>query len=260
GLQRLYALQNLDGGWGWWPNESSSPSLTAYVLLGLVEARRADFAVDARTIDLAVAFLKQWLEFSTDDAPASRDERAFVLYALAEAGQGDMGRTVLLYDKRADMSLYAKAYLAMTLNILDPQGTTRLTTLSNELVNAAQLSATGAHWQEKLHAKWAMNTDTRTTAIILRALVQIAPKNPLLPQVVRWLMTARSTGRWETTQENVWAIWALTDYMLATGEFQADYAYELLVNDVNWAKGRVTKETLDDPILVRVPVGRLLSG
>ncbi len=260
GLQRLYALQNLDGGWGWWPNEASHPSLTAYVLLGLVEARRADFAVDSRTIDLAVAFLQQWLEFAKGDDSASRDERAFVLYALAEAGQGDMGRTVLLYDKRADMSLYAKAYLAMTLNILDPQGTTRLTTLSNELINAAQLSATGAYWQEKLRAKWAMNTDTRTTAIILRALVQIAPKNPLLPQVVRWLMTARSTGRWETTQENVWAIWALTDYMVATGEFQADYAYELSVNDVNWAKGRVTKETLDEPVLVRVPVGRLLFG
>jgi hypothetical protein len=260
GLQRIYSLQDLDGGWGWWRTEKSSPMLTAYVLLGLNEAKRADFVVDDSTIDMAVRYLKQWLDLAKADTRSARDERAFVLYALAEAGSGDLGRAVLLYDKRADMSLYAKGYLAMTLSLLDPKETSRLTTLSNELVNAALLSSTGSHWQEATQDRWAMNTDTRTTAIILRALVQLSPKNPLLPNAVRWLMTARSTGRWETTQENVWAIWALTDYMVATGELQADYEYNLLVNGIGWAEGRVTAENVEDARLVRVPVGRLLAG
>lgn len=260
GLQRIYSLQNLDGGWGWWTFEASSPMLTAYVLLGLHEAKRADFLVHQPVMDAAAGFLRQWLDQEPQPTRRARDERAFVLYVLAEVGQGDLGRTVLLYDQRADMSLYAKAYLAMTLALLDPTEASRLTTLTNELANAALLSATGAHWEETVKDKWAMNTDTRTTAIILRALVAVSPRNPLLPNVVRWLMTARSTGRWETTQENVWAIWGLTDYMVATGELQADYAYSLLINGVGWAEGRVTAENVEEAVLVRAPVGRLLAG
>ncbi|MFH1084898.1 MAG: MG2 domain-containing protein, partial [Chloroflexota bacterium] len=47
GLQRIYALQNLDGGWSWWSNGTSSPELTAYVLVGLSLAKGADFNVSA---------------------------------------------------------------------------------------------------------------------------------------------------------------------------------------------------------------------
>ena len=46
GLQRLYAKQNLDGGWGWYGNERSNPTTSAYVMLGLIEAHQADFGVD----------------------------------------------------------------------------------------------------------------------------------------------------------------------------------------------------------------------
>ena len=36
GLQRLYAQQHYDGGWGWWTYDESNPYLTAYVLHGHV--------------------------------------------------------------------------------------------------------------------------------------------------------------------------------------------------------------------------------
>ncbi|MFN8457890.1 MAG: hypothetical protein U0401_25105 [Anaerolineae bacterium] len=58
GLQRLYSQQHMDGGWGWWSSDSSDPFLTAYVLLGLVEARRSDFTVDQTAIDTAVSYLQ----------------------------------------------------------------------------------------------------------------------------------------------------------------------------------------------------------
>ena len=259
-LQRLYALQNLDGGWGWWPEDDSSPTLTAYVILGLTEAQRSYFAVDQGVVDRGIAYLYQWLDKKIVDSRWHRDRRATVLYVLAEAGEGDLGRTVALYDQRANMDLFAKAYLAMALQLLDPNETSRPSVLLNDLVDSAILSATGAHWEEQYRTRWAMNTDTRTTAIVLRALVRLQPENSLLPNVVRWLMTARSSGRWETTQENVWSILALTDYMVATGELTADYAYSLWVNGAKEAGGTVTQETVDRAIRVVVAASELYPG
>ncbi|MEA3406795.1 MAG: Ig-like domain-containing protein [Chloroflexota bacterium] len=256
-LQRIYTTQNLDGGWGWWKNDDSSPILTGYVLLGLTEARRGGFAVDDEVSSRAIQYLQEWLNGETEDTRAYWDQRATVLYALAEADEGDLGRSVALFEERDKLSLYSRAYLAMTLQLLNPEEDSRLNTLVNELVDAAIVSATGAHWEEVERVGLSMNTDTRTHAIVLRALVRIQPENEILPMAVRWLMTARESGRWETTQENVWAILALTDYMLATGELKGDYDYTLMVNDEKEADGTVTPQKLEQPIRSQISMENL---
>lgn len=254
-LQRLYAAQNLDGGWGWWAGQRSSPFITAYAVLGLAQARRADLAVDADVLARATRYLRDWL--NTTSRTPSPEERAFVLYALAEAGDGDLGRTVALYDERHDLALYARSLLASTLYILQPEETDRLETLANELSDAAILSATGVHWEEDtLHSRW-MNTNVRTTAMVLRALLQVAPDSGLLPGAVRWLMAVRENARWSTTQENVWSILALTGYMVNTGELQAEYDYDLWINGVLEASEGVTAATVDVATELEVPTSAL---
>ncbi len=260
GLQRIYSAQNLDGGWGWWPDRAADPALSAYVILGLSEAQRAGLAVDSDTMSRGIVYLNDWLEVPAVQTRIWRDQRAMVLYALAEAGEGDLGRTVTLFEQRSDMSLFAKAYLAMTLQILDPDEPTRRDTLVNELGDAALLSAAGAHWEEAVPARWAMNTDTRTTALVLRALVRLQPDHTLLPHAVRWLMAARESGRWETTQENAWSILALTDYMLSTGELLADYDYEVLLNGVSQGVASVSSSNVRDTRRAEVPVSALEPG
>ncbi|MFO7917471.1 MAG: Ig-like domain-containing protein [Anaerolineae bacterium] len=253
-LQRIYTTQNPDGGWGWWKNDDSSPILTSYVLLGLIEARRGDFVVDKEVTDKAVNYLQEWLNERTRDTQAYWDQRATVLYALAEADDGDLGRSVTLFEKRDKLSLYSRAYLAMTFHLLDPEEESRPNTLVNELVDEAIVSATGAHWEEDQRIGLSMNTDTRTHAIVLRALARLQPENELLPMAVRWLMTARRSGRWETTQENVWSILALTDYMTATEELEGNYTYTLKVNDEQKASEKVTPKRLDTPIHRQIPM------
>ncbi|MBN1401312.1 MAG: Ig-like domain-containing protein [Anaerolineae bacterium] len=258
-MQRIYALQNLDGGWGWWAGQESSPELTAYVVLGLSQAKAAGFAVDGNVLDRGLSYLYEWLDLDMEDTRAYRDRRASVLYALAEAGRGDLGRSVALYDDGGSLSLYAKAYLAMALRLLDPDETSRPQALANELMDAALLSATGMHWEEAERSPWAMNTDTRTTAIVLRALLRVQPEasDGVLPNVVRWLMLARRSGRWETTQENVWAILALTDFMVSTGELAGEYDYALTINGETEAQGQVTAANLEEVVEALVPMGAL---
>ena len=219
--QSQHALQrtkHTDGGWGWFVQDDSNPLVTAYALIGLVEAQRSGFAVEQSVLDRAATFVTGSLRtIKPQDEQWVVNRQAFLLYALARTGHGDFQRVVRLYDERETMSLYAKAYLALTFHLLAPDDT-RAMELVNDLSSALVVSATGAHWEESYTDWWNWNTDTRTTALGLMALAQIDPQNDLLPNVVRWLMVARSADAWETTQETAWAVMALTEWMTLTGE------------------------------------------
>ncbi|MER3514585.1 MAG: hypothetical protein C4310_09510, partial [Chloroflexota bacterium] len=93
-----------------------------------------------------------------------------------------------------------RALLALALK-LNESDESRIRTLLSDLQNGAITSATGMHWEEANTDYWNWNTDTRSTAIILDAFARLDPENALNPNIVRWLMVARRTGYWETTQE-----------------------------------------------------------
>ncbi len=259
GLQRLYSQQHFDGGWGWWVRDDSNPFLTAYVLLGLVEADRAGFSVDENAIFSAVDYLQASLITPTDVQASWRVNRqAFILYALAEAGSGDMGRNVALFNQRENLDLFGRAYLALAMHILDPEAD-QIDTLLNDINSAAIVSATGAHWEEANVDYFSMNTDTRSTAIIIAALSRLDPDNGLLPNAVRWLMTIRENGgHWETTQETAWAIIGLTDWMVTTGELDGEYRWAVTLNGDSLGDDSVGAENIDETTKLQVEVGELL--
>jgi uncharacterized protein YfaS (alpha-2-macroglobulin family) len=259
GLQRIYARQGVDGGWGWWPNDESSLAVSAYVVFGLAKAKQAGFLVDKNVLDRGVKFLRSNLGTSTKTSDATQwqlNTQAFIVYALAEAGDKQPNRAGALYEQREKLSLFAKGYLALALGLInDGASADRIKTLLADLSSKAIVSATAAHWEEGWVDYWNMNSDTRTTSIALAALARLDPKNSLGPATVRWLMQARKADRWETTQENAWAIMALTDWMLATGELEGDYSWQVLLNDVVLGKGAVTPATVGDPTTLRADVG-----
>jgi uncharacterized protein YfaS (alpha-2-macroglobulin family) len=271
-LQRIYTQQHYDGGWGWWLNDESDAFLTAYVLLGLNEAKRAGFAVDQEVMDRAARFLSGSLKRPAElkqPPPLSpptlggmkggANTQAFILYVLAECGKGDLGRSVALYERRQMLGNYGKAYLAMALGILAPEQRERVDAILSDLTSAAVLSATGAHWEEETADYWTMNTDTRSTAIVLAALARLSPDSGIAPNVVRWLMVARKEGHWLSTQETAWSLIALTDWMVATGELEADYAYRVSLNQKVLSEGRVTKADVRETRKLQVEVAQLLK-
>ncbi len=199
---------------------------------------------------------------STGAAPAQHtfdaNQQAWLLYVLAEGGRTDAALLNDLYERRAALSHYARAYLAMALHIANPADE-RIQTLLSDLNNAAIVSATGAHWEEQYRDYWSMNTDTRSTAIILAALVRLAPESELNPNIVRWLMVAREGGIWESTQETAWALMALTDWMVHTGELQASYEYGVWLNEQEQSVGMITPDAVTESIKLRIAVADLLQ-
>jgi hypothetical protein len=259
GLQRLYNNQHPDGGWGWWVNDESNPTVSAWVVFGLVKAQQAGFSVDRAVIQNGAHFLNNQLGSTgrlRNTWQANR--QAFMLYVLAEAGQPDVGRTTVLFDSRDKLSLYGRAYLALTFHLIDPDERSQIDTLLSDINNAAILSATGAHWEEGYTDWWNWNTDTRSTAIVLDTLARLDPENDLAPNAVRWLMVARTAGRWETTQETAWSLIALTDWMAFTGELQGDYGWGVQLNGELLAQDNVTRENIQDETTLRVEIKDLL--
>jgi uncharacterized protein YfaS (alpha-2-macroglobulin family) len=260
GLQRLYSQQHVDGGWGWWLQDSSDPYVTAYVLLGLVEARRAGFTVDQGVIDSAIAYLQTNLIAPKDiAAPWQGNRQAFILYVLAEAGASDLSRSVALFEQRQLLDIFGRAYLALSMYLADPT-TRQINTLLADITDAAIVSASGAHWEEETVDYYAMNTDIRSTAIVITALSRIQPDNPVLPQALRWLMSVRQEGsHWATTQENAWAIIGLTDWLVVSGELQADYDWRVSLNAREVGRGSADQANLDQTQQMQVEVKDLLA-
>ena len=261
GLEKLYQRQNSDGGWGWWDGDRSSPTLTAYAVFGLLRVREVGFTVRDSVIELGLDALERSL-LSRDnlDATWEANRQAWILYVMALGGRSSAitQHVSALFEDRAKLSHYAKAYLALSMALI-PKAADSLETLTSDLVNAAIFSATGAHWEEASADWWAMNTDTRSTAIILDALVQLDPDNPLLANIVRWLMVARRDGIWETTQETAWALIALTDWMVATGELRGSFALSASLNRDLLHEGRATPETIRESTLLTVRAAEMLT-
>jgi hypothetical protein len=260
GLDKLYRQQNPDGGWGWWhraENWRSNPHVSAYVVFALVKAQQTGWSVKAEVLDQGVAYLRSEVQAVSDyEHYRQANRQAWLLYVLAEAGAAPQATLDELYEHRDKLSTYARAYLAQALWLRDADDA-RLATLLSDINNAAILSATGAHWEEANYDRWAMNTDTRSTAIVLDTLVKLDPENALAPNAVRWLMVAREAGIWETTQETAWALIALTDWMVYTGELDADYEFALYLNDAQQAGGEATRETVRESVKTQIPIAEL---
>jgi uncharacterized protein YfaS (alpha-2-macroglobulin family) len=261
GLNRLYDQQRDDGGWGWWrDSRESNVHLTAYAVFALIKTRQSGFEVRDDVVRRGEQFLITGLVH--DLTFASSNRQAFTLYVLAEGGYVQEDELNELFDNRDKLSHYGRAYLALSLWLNDPSDT-RIATLMSDLNSAAILSATGAHWEESYYDRWAMNTDTRSTAIVLDALARIqAPgqaSGALAPNVVRWLMVARKGDHWETTQEAAWALIALTDWMKATGELKGNYDYAVFLNDRDVTSGQVNSRNIRESIKLHAAVADLLK-
>ncbi len=274
-LQKIYAKQLYDGGWSWWDGDISDLQVSAYVVYGLIEAKDSGYPVSPSVLVNGIDYLKSNLPalgFRQDDPLAHMsggggggfsdwqyNRYVFVMYVLARGGELYAGRANDVYQNREKLSLYAKSYLAQAMYLLDPKDE-RIASILSDLGAATVLSAAGAHWEEGGETDyWNWNTDTRTTAIVLNAFVQIDPTDPITANAVRWLMAHRNGGHWRSTQETAWTLIALTNWLTASKELEADYPFAVGLNGKSLTQGTANKDNLTDTVKLQVQLKDLLK-
>jgi uncharacterized protein YfaS (alpha-2-macroglobulin family) len=246
GMDRLYAYQHNDGGWGWWKGDQSDPFMTAYVVSGLTMAKQNGYEPDDNRIGSGREKLKQLLDSGVTEAGTQIDQetRAFMVYALEESG-GSEGRYVeKIFNERGSLQPYGRALLALTLK--QRKDDKRARDVAAEIERTVSADDHSAYWpsNRKAMLDFAETNDTEATALSLKALARIKPDSPILPKVARWLVTNRRSGfYWDSTKDTAFAILGLIDYLKVSRELSPDYDLEVYLNGENVLTQHVSSAT-----------------
>lgn len=259
-LQRLSNQQHQDGGWGWWVEDDSDPAITAYVVTGLAAAKHAGFSVDADVESRAADYLRGQIDQRRDVADQEFDLRAYLLYALALDGHGDLGRSFAFAEQKANLGNAAKAWTALAILLTggakdDP----RLTGLMDDLQKAAIPSATGNHWEEATYDRAVFSNSVLVTAQVLQAFTHLEPEHPLVDGTLRWLMVARKEGRWESPHDTALAIAAIADFLQARKEAQGAFEYAVAFNGEIRLQGRSEAGKIHQEDTIVIPMADILK-
>jgi hypothetical protein len=220
--------QRSDGGFGMW-TESPRANLwaTTYALWGLGEAKRRGVAVPGSALESATSFVRAAIEGHIEadvDEELVRVTEPFFLDVLAENGSPDPGRAARLFEQRKTLPLFSQALLAHAL-VLGKGDRAAVDQLVNEMEGALRIDGPNARAVTNHGDRYAvlMDSDTRTTALVLRAMLAARPSHPMAARLAKGLLADRRGGTWRNTQETAWSLLALDLYRRAQEKAAPDF-------------------------------------
>ena len=253
GIAKILRHQHEDGGFGLWIGANPEPHYTATGLWGLSVAKAAGFQVDEAALERGAQYLRHSIAQAGiahgTEFLGVRGTQAFAEYVLATLGHADAGMLARLYEDRATLPIYGRAFL---LRALIAAGRNDLAKpLADEL--SAVVPASGLIREIAGELSWYWSSDVRTTALVAWALAAAAPGDPRLSRLAETLLHSRVNGRWGNTQENVFGLLALAE--LANARASAGkVAVTVRLGDEVVAKKTVSAESVEH---VFVPLAKL---
>ncbi|PQV64468.1 hypothetical protein B1R32_105150 [Abditibacterium utsteinense] len=250
GLNRLYAMQRGDGGWGWWPGSAESDEyMSAYVVYGLYQAENAGVSVRDDVLKRGANYLKAqmkdednlqlltYIAYSLSQNPDLK--RVGARRAIEDWEKIASGR---LFEQRERLAPLSKAYLALTLSNLGEIA--KANVVIRNLENTVQIDAANgtARFKTAPQYWYWWNNDVETVALALRAFDQIEPKNKLVPLMTKWLTLQARGNHYRSTKETAEVVYTLADYVTKNEELNVDYTLKVSLNGKIARTYRVTKD------------------
>ena len=204
-LSLLFNRQTASGGLSLWPR-GQEPALfaSAYAVWVIAGLQQEGAEVPMEKWKHLLDYLSQSLRgLPKINDEVRLNEEAFVLLALAAAGQAEPAYYEELISRKTELSRETRAVLALA--ILTGKGTTK------NVVDSLLDAKAAAPESESLYGGSA-----RENALLLLAWIRYRPRSPEVGPLVKELLAARHAGRWDTTQENAWALLALANYYRST--------------------------------------------
>lgn len=215
GLKRLESMQTREGGFGYWPGASHAHVYgTAYAAWVLTELKRAGIQVDDELLRQAIAFLNaELVRLRSYATPTAHDDARATMALLATASSGPPNELLDALVSRVDsLPTFSRALLAMAVHTNDANDP-RLPVLLESLRDRVEVRGSTARSKAASRRFTALfDSPIRTDAMILLALVRAAPDDALIEPLARGLTEGRNRGELRNTQENAFALLAMSGY------------------------------------------------
>lgn len=259
-VAEIVARQRTDGGFGLWPDSVQSyPWVGAYALFVLSQAKLHGVAVPAAVFERGKDYLRRYLAEKAEDE-YRLPTVAFVLDVLSDMGSPDAGYQQKLFERRKELPLFAKALLLHAVGVSRAQKQLS-DALLPELQNALRIENDSAFVSENLGDQYAvlMDSQARTAALVLRALLTVKPDHPLAAALARGLLAQRKNGSFGTTQETSYALLALDAYRKAQEKVVPDFQVKALLGQTAVFNGEFRERSLRAQ-QVRVPLAQVAGA
>lgn len=204
GINRLLSMQHYSGGLTYWPG-GQEPMLwaSAYGGIGLALAQRNGSTVPESNMNQLAEYLRGKMAGLTDDKNSmSLSERVMALYCLSLMGKVEASWIELMTGKAKLLNNEDRALLALC--ILETGGQT---SQAEAILRLPFNGVRDYYW---------FGSGVRESAMNLLAEVKLDPASKTIDRRVIEIMGARHyQGRWYNTQDNAWAVMALSQYFIA---------------------------------------------
>jgi uncharacterized protein YfaS (alpha-2-macroglobulin family) len=221
-LSALMRFQCADGGFSLWPGQCGADSayLTAYVLHVMKVAGTLRVPLNSTAVDAALDYLERKVKDAPPDIqwwPVWAASHAYAVKVLAEFGRKPSTEIARLAGLAERLPVFALSYLADALAASNDRGP-RYRDVVRRLTNAIRVDADRAHVEEidEDALSWIWNSNVGSTAVVLDGFSRRGDDAALVAPLVRWLVAARTNGRWYTTHDNAMALEALVAYYRAS--------------------------------------------
>jgi uncharacterized protein YfaS (alpha-2-macroglobulin family) len=235
-LNDVPKYQNFSGGFSYWTGgEYVSPYVSVYAMLALTKAKEKGYHINSECFDKGLAYLKTIVRNNSIDRFGLmywHATRALALSVLADNNYYDASAAELLFQRREELPLFARAMLWKA--IVKGHGYALMADeLRRDLSNAIKMSPTSAHFEEPSSSglEWTFHSTMRTTAAVLQTFLELDREQvPWAEKVVKYILQERKIGRWRTTQENTYVFWALGTYFQIFEKETPDFSSRVLID------------------------------
>ena len=168
----------------------SDPWVSAYALFGLAMAKEHGRFVPPDAIAQATRYLRTVLAQKSVES-VQLSQSAFVLDVLTVVGSPDPGYMTRVFEQRKSLPIFSRALLAHAMAKTQPKEAAELLA---DLETHLRVTPTGATVVENLGDEYAalLDSEARTTAIVLRALVAVDPKHAMAGRIAKGLLSMRT--------------------------------------------------------------------
>jgi len=255
GLKRLTDFQHQDGGWGFWKYDSSNLFISAYVINGLLDAKKAGYQVRDFVLGQGITYLEEAVKRPSDDwyyRVVAEDGKAYAYYALARAGSNVDG----IFDlaRLRDLSPYGLALSSLAFVELGREVEANL--YLDELLSRTTERQQLAFWDTRAPRYYWNDDDVEATAYALEALVRLRPEHPLIAKVVNWLLLQRKGSRWIATKDTAAVVKAALTLAEQRAESEFDFQVSVTLNGQEFESRRIGK----DRTALELPLTGLKAG